>query len=165
LKATLEAILGALPVLNYCPAAATRLQYKVGPAGLAGALLQQDPDGRGWLPVASHSRTLTAQELLMSRPHLELRAVQEALTKLRHVAAYCKELTVEASEELITIFRLQPRLHPQLWALVADIQAYKPKLVRAPPTKQLPYLAMLESVGDWEQLEGELGVADPTPEL
>jgi ribonuclease HI len=24
---------------------------------------------------------------------------------------------------------------------------------------------MLESVGDWEQLEGELGVADPTPEL
>jgi hypothetical protein len=101
----------------------------------------------------------------MSRPHLELRAVQEVLTKLRHVAAYCKELTVEASEELITIFRLQPRLHPQLWALVADIQAYKPKLVKAPPTKQLPYLAMLESVGDWEQLEGELGAAEPTPEL
>ena len=65
-----------------------------GPAGFAGVALQQDPQAPRWLPVGSFSRTWDAEELLKSRLELEIRALQETLSKLRHLTAYCATLEV-----------------------------------------------------------------------
>ena len=92
MKSTVKTILEALPVLNFEPTAPVRLQYRVGPAGMAGVLLQEDPKEPRWLPIASHSRTLTAGEMLLSRLELELRCVQEVLSKLRPITAFCQHL-------------------------------------------------------------------------
>lgn len=55
--------------------------------------------GAGWLPVASHSRTWEPSELWeVSIPELEVRAIHETLSKLRHIAAYCESLEVFASD-------------------------------------------------------------------
>ena len=100
-KDVISRILGALPVINFNPASPTRLQYRVGPAGLAGVLLQQDPSRPNrWLPIASHSRTLEASELLLSRLELEVRTIWEVLSKLRNMAAYCRHLEIESSPEV-----------------------------------------------------------------
>jgi len=44
--------------------------------------------------VGTHSRTWEAGELMMSRLELEIRALQETLSKLRHITAYAAELEV-----------------------------------------------------------------------
>ena len=126
MKSALKAILEALPVLNFEPSSTVKLHYRVGPAGMAGVLLQQDPREPRWLPIASHSRTFTAGELLLSRLELELRCVQEVLSKLRPITAFCSDLQVEATEELRHLLRLQSRLHPRLLARIIDVMQYRP---------------------------------------
>ena len=43
LKETITQILEALPVINFSSQEPVRMQYRVGPAGMAGVLLQKDP--------------------------------------------------------------------------------------------------------------------------
>ena len=106
------------------------------------------------MPVGSHSRTWEAGELLLSRLELEVRAIQETLSKLRHITAYSANLEVQVSEEARHLISLAPRLHPDLWARIIDIRAYKPRLL---PKATTPFPAglLIESVGDWEGLVGE----------
>ena len=99
-------------MLNFNLKEVSRVQYKVGPAGFAGILLQKDPATTKWLPVATHSRTWDSGELLISRLELEVRALQDTLSKLRHIAVYASKLEVQASEELKYLVRMAPKLHP-----------------------------------------------------
>lgn len=91
---------------------------------------------------------------MLSRLELEIRALQETLSKLRHITAYTATLEVQASEEARHLISLAPRLHPDLWARIIDIRAYKPRLL---PKATTPFPAglLVESVGDWEGLVGE----------
>ena len=72
--------------------------------------------------MASHSRTLEPGELLLSHLELQVRALQEVLSKLRHITAYCAQLEVQASRELRHLVMMAPRLHPELWVRVIDIR-------------------------------------------
>jgi hypothetical protein len=93
--------------------------------------------------------------MTMSRLELEVRAIQDVLAKLRNFTAYCKTLEIEATTEVRHLVRVAPRLHPQLWALVIDIQQYRPVWVERAPTKQLPELGMVDSVGDWALVQDD----------
>jgi hypothetical protein len=90
------------------------VQYKVGPAAFAGILLKKDPATTKWIPVATYSRTWDSGKLLISKFELEMRALQETLSKLRHITDYASKLEVQASEELQYLARMAPKLHPQL---------------------------------------------------
>ena len=62
--------------------------------------------------MATHSRTWDSGELLISRLELEVRALQETLSKLRHITVYASKLEVQATEELRYLVRMAPKLHP-----------------------------------------------------
>jgi hypothetical protein len=53
------------------------------------------------------------------------------------------------------------RLHPRLWARVVDILQYRARFIPPRVKSRVPSALMMESVGEWSQLEGEL---DPLEE-
>ena len=105
-------ILGGMEVMNFEPNQPARLVVHTGPIGLAGILLQEDPEKKKhWVPVGSYSRTFSTQELLLSRPALEIIACQEALGKLRHMTTYTGQLEVGLSDTARALIKGVTSLH------------------------------------------------------
>ena len=60
---------------------------------------------------------------------LEIRAIEETLSKHKHLAAFSAHLELACSEGARQLIRMAPRLHPDLWVRIIDIQQYRPTLV------------------------------------
>ena len=115
--------------MNFEPNQPARLVVHTGPIGLAGILLQEDPEKKKhWVPVGSYSRTFSTQELLLSRPALEIIACQEALGKLRHMTTYAGQLEVGLSDTARALIKGVNRVSTNLMWQIVDILSYKPTL-------------------------------------
>ena len=97
---------------------------------------------------------------MKSRLELELCCVQEVLSKLRPITAYCKSLEVEATEQLCHLLRMEAKLHPRLWARIVDIRAYQPTFAAQRVRDRIPSALMMDSIGSWEDLEGDVPPPD-----
>lgn len=150
-KETVAKILSGVPLVNFDPASPLRVETYYGPNGLIGTLLQDDPNGSTYLPIASHARLWTDAETLLSPLALETKAIQETLSKLSYITAYAR-IQLPCSPAFKALMLAFPRLHPKLCAQLVDIQAYQPQLLDLPAAPKLPPQLFSDLHQSWDDL-------------
>ncbi len=91
---------------------------------------------------------METMEFEQSRLLLELKAAREGCWKLADFTAYAKRFTIKISPELKALLKIAPKAHPELQAMLVDLQQYKPALL----------------VGGKPLAPSELGMEDAGPE-
>lgn len=87
---------------------------------------------------------------------LELKALREGCWKLSEYTAYSTNLVLRVSPELKALLKIAAKAHPELHAMLIDLQQYRPKFVVGEPPVAPPELGMVgDAVGDspLEELE------------
>ena len=78
------------------------------------------------MPVASWGRCLEPLEKMESRVLLEMKALHEGAWKMGEFTVFSQNLTMQVTLELRTLLKVVPKAHPELQAMLIDIQQYKP---------------------------------------
>ena len=83
---------------------------------------------------------------------IELIALQEILSKLRHIAVFAKNLNIPVSQPLKLLLRLANSLHPELQIKAIDIMSYRPTFTEM-RQKNYPPELLMDAVGNWQTFE------------
>ena len=103
------------------------METRVSSRGIATLLLQRHPGKpRTWTPVASWGRCLKPLEKMESCILLELKALQEGTWKMGKFTAFSQNLTMQVTPELWALLKVVLKAHPELQAMLIDVQQYKP---------------------------------------
>ena len=78
------------------------------------------------MPVASWGRCLEPLEKMESRVLLELKALHEGAWKMGKFMAFSQQLTMQVTPELQALLKVAPKAHPELQAMLINVQQYKP---------------------------------------
>ena len=78
------------------------------------------------MPMASWGHCLEPLEKLESHVLLELRALHEGTWKLGDFMVFYQHLVVQVIPELLVLLKALLKAHPELLAVLIDIQQYKP---------------------------------------
>ena len=78
------------------------------------------------MPVASWGRCLEPLEKMESRVLLKLKALHEGAWKMGEFMAFSQNLTMQVTPELWALLKVVPKAHPELQAMLIDVQQYKP---------------------------------------
>ena len=98
--------------------------------GIAALLLQQHPDKlRTWTPMASWGCCLEPLEKMESHILLELKALREGAWKMGEFMAFSQQLVMQVMLELHALLKVTLKVHPELQAMLIDVQQYKPTWV------------------------------------
>ena len=103
------------------------------------------------MPVASWGHCLEPLEKLESSILLELKALHEVAWKMGKFTAFSQHLIMQVTLELCTLLRIALRVHPELQAILIDVQQYKPTWVvggTSTVPKELDFTS--STVGKWE---------------
>ena len=104
-----------------------RMETRVSSHGIATLLLQRHPGKPStWTPVASWGCCLKPLEKMESRILLELKALHEGTCKMGEFMAFSQNLTMQVTPELRALLKVMPKAHPELQAMLIDVQQYKP---------------------------------------
>ena len=113
--------------LNSDLSAELRMETRVSSHGIATLLLQQHPGKlRTWMPIASWGRCLEPLEKMESHVLLELKALCKGTWKMGKFTAFSQQLTMQVTLELRALLKVTPKAHPELQAMLIDVQQYKP---------------------------------------
>ena len=138
--------------LNADLTAELRMETRVSSHGIATLLLQQHlGKPRTWTPIASWGRCLEPLEKMESCILLELKALHEGTWKMGEFMAFSQQLTMQVTPELWALLKVAPKAHPELQAMLIDIQQYKPTWAIGGAS------AMPERVGLPKQHHGQMG--------
>ena len=103
------------------------METRVSSHGIATLLLQRHlGKPRTWTPVASWGRCFEPLEKMESHVLLELKALREGAWKMGEFTAFSQKLTMQVTPELWALLKVTPKAHPELQAMLIDIQQYKP---------------------------------------
>ena len=103
------------------------METRVSSRGIAALLLQQHPGKpRTWTLVASWGRCLEPLEKMESHVLLELKALHEGTWKMGKFTVFSQNLTMQVTPELRALLKVALKAHPELQAMIIDIQQYKP---------------------------------------
>ena len=83
---------------------------------------------------------------------IELIALQEILSKLRHIAVFAKNLNIAVSQPLKLLLRSANSLHPELQIKAIDIMSYRPTFTEM-KQKNYPPELLMDAVGNWQTFE------------
>ena len=139
-----------------------RMETRVSSRGIAALLLQRHPGKpRTWTPVASWGRCIEPLEKMESRVLLELKALREGAWKMGEFTAFSRKLTMQVTPELRALLKVAPKAHPELQAMLIDVQQYKPTWAvggasAAPEELDFPS----SNAGEWEQLDDPVDLDD-----
>ena len=104
-----------------------RMETRVSSRSIAALLLQQHPGKpRTWMPIASWGSCLELLEKMESRVLLELKALHEGAWKMGEFMAFSQNLIMQVTLELRALLKVAPKAHPELQAMLIDVQQYKP---------------------------------------
>ena len=78
------------------------------------------------MPVASWGHCLKPLEKIESCILLELKALREGTWKIGKFMAFSQQLTMQVTPELRALLKVVPKAHPELQAMLIDVQQYKP---------------------------------------
>ena len=78
------------------------------------------------MPVASWGHCLKPLEKMESRVLLELKALREGAWKMGEFMAFSQKLIMQVTPELRALLKVAPKAHPELQAMLIDVQQYKP---------------------------------------
>ena len=78
------------------------------------------------MPMASWSHCLEPLEKLDSHVLLELKALYEGSRKMGEFTAFSQPLVIQVTLELCTLLKVALKAHPELQAMLIDVQQYKP---------------------------------------
>ena len=78
------------------------------------------------MPVASWGRCLEPLEKMESRALLELKALHEGAWKMGEFTAFSQKLVMQVTPEFRALLKVMPKAHPELQAMLIDVQQYKP---------------------------------------
>ena len=89
-----------------------------------------------------------------SRVLLELKALCEGTWKMGKFTAFSQKLTMQVTPELWALLKVTPKAHPELQAMLVDIQQYKPTwaaggMSAVPEELDFPS----SNAREWEQLD------------
>ena len=103
------------------------METRVSSCGIATLLLQWQPGKlRTWTPIASWGCCLEPLEKTKSCVLLELKALCEGARKMGNFTVFSQKLTMQVTPELQALLKVMPKAHPELQAMLIDIQQYKP---------------------------------------
>ena len=103
------------------------METRVSSRGIAALLLQQHPGKpRTWTPIASWGRCLELLEKMESRVLLELKALHEGAWKMGEFMAFSQNLIMQVTPESRALLKVAPKAHPELQAMLINVQQYKP---------------------------------------
>ena len=120
-------VISVLHWLNADLTAELRMKTRVSSRGIAALLLQQHPGKpRTWMPVESWGHCLKPLEMMESRILLELKAPHEGTWKMGEFTVFSQQFTMRITTELWALLKVVPKAHPELQAMLIDIQHYKP---------------------------------------
>ena len=78
------------------------------------------------MPIASWGRCLEPLEKMESRVLLELKALHEGAWKMGKFTAFSQNLIMQVTPKLQALLKVAPKAHPELQAMLIDVQQYKP---------------------------------------
>ena len=139
--------------LNAGLTAELQMETRVSSRGIAALLLQRHPGKpRTWTPIASWGRCLKPLERMESHVLLELKALQKGAWKMGKFTAFSQQLIMQVTPELWALLMVVPKEHPELQAMLIDIQQYKPtwavgSVSAAPEELDFPSSTM----GKWDE--------------
>ena len=139
-----------------------RMETRVSSCGIAALLLQQHLDKpRTWMPVASWGRCLKPLEKMESCVLLELKALREGTWKMVKFTAFSQNLTMQVTPELRALLEVAPKAHPELQAMLIDVQQYKPTWAiggasTAPEELDFPS----STTGEWDEPDDPVDLDD-----
>ena len=132
-----------------------RIETRVSSHGIAALLLQQHPGKpRTWTPIASWGHCLEPLEKMESHVLLELKALQEGAWKMGEFMAFSQQLTMQVTPELRALLKVVPKAHPELQAMLIDVQQYKPTWAvggASTVPKELDFPS--STAGKWDELD------------
>ena len=104
-----------------------RMETRVSSCGIAILLLQRHlGKPRTWTPVASWGHCLKLLEKMESRILLELKALREGAWKMGKFTAFSQNLIMQVTPELQALLKVALKAHPELQAILIDVQQCKP---------------------------------------
>ena len=109
------------------------------------------------MPMASWGSCLEPLENLESHVLLELKALGEGTWKMGEFAAFSQNLFMQVMLELHALLKFAPKPHPELQAMLIDVQQYKPTWVLGGTSavpKELDFTR--SAAGKWEDVTDEL---------
>ena len=77
-------------------------------------------------PIASWGRCLEPLEKMESCILLELKALHEGTWKMGEFIVFSQNLIMQVTPELQALLKVAPKAHPELQAMLVDVQQYKP---------------------------------------
>ena len=96
-----------------------------------------------------------------SRVLLELKALREGAWKMGEFMAFSQKLTMQVTPELQALLKVAPKAHPELQAMLIDIQQYKPTWAVGGASTTPEELDFPSSnIREWEQLDNPLDLDD-----
>ena len=99
------------------------MEIRVSSHGIAILLLQQQPGKpRTRMPIASWGCCLEPLEKMESHVLLELKALQEGTWKMGKFMKFSQQFTMQVTPELRALLKVIPNTHPELQAMLIDIQ-------------------------------------------
>ena len=78
------------------------------------------------MPIASWGRCLEPLEKMESRVLLKLKALREGTWKMGEFMVFSQNLTMQVTPELWALLKVVPKAHPELQAMLINVQQYKP---------------------------------------
>ena len=109
---------------------------------------------RTWTPIASWGRCIEPLEKMESRVLLELKALHEGAWKMGKFMTFSQKLTMQVTPELRALLKVVPKAHPELQAMLIDVQQYKPSWAVGGASAVPEELDFPSSnAGEWEQLD------------
>ena len=138
------------------------METRVSSRGIATLLLQQHPGKpRAWMPVASWGHCIEPLEKMESRVLLELKALHEGAWKMGEFTALSQKLVMQVTPELWALLKIAPKAHPELQAMLIDVQQYKPTWAVGGASATPEELDFPSSnAGEWEQLDDPVDLDD-----
>ena len=104
-----------------------QMETRVSSHSMAALLLQQHlGKPRTWMPIVSWGRCLKPLEKMESCVLLELKALREGACKMGEFTVFSQQLTMQVTPDLWALLKVAPKAHPELQAMLMDIQQYKP---------------------------------------
>ena len=78
------------------------------------------------MPIASWGHWLEPLEKMESRILLKLKALHKGARKMGEFMAFSQNLIMQVTPELRALLKVAPKAHPELQAMLIDVQQYKP---------------------------------------
>ena len=157
-----QRVIKALCWLNADLSEELRMETRVSSHGIATLLLQRHPGKpRTWMPIASWGHCIKPLEKMESCVLLELKALREGAWKMGEFTAFSQKLTMQVTPELRALLKVAPKAHPELQAMLIDVQQYKTTWAVGGASTTPEELDFPSSnAREWEQLDDPVDLDD-----